>query len=276
VIEPFDVPYMQRALLVGLLVAVPCGLLGVWVVLRGLAFFAHAVGVATFPGVVVGLGVPALGPVAGSLLAAGAFSAGVSAVETDHRVRGGAITGLALATAMATGAVLLASVFRVSTPVETVLFGSLLGISDADAVRCAAVAVLTVAALAALGPRLASGTFDPVWTRATGVRPSRADAALLVLLALTAVVALPAVGSLLVSGLLVIPAATARLITGRLVPMSAWAVGLCAAELVAGLAAARLLDVAPGAGVATGAGAVFLAVAVGTAVRDRLRSRRAA
>jgi len=275
VIEPFDVPYMQRALVVGLLVAVPCGLLGVWVVLRGLAFFAHAVGVATFPGVVVGLGVPALGPVAGSLLAAGAFSAGISAVETDHRVRGGAITGLALATAMATGAVLVASVFRVSTPVETVLFGSLLGVSNADAVRCAVVAGLAVVVLAVLTPRLASATFDPTWTRATGARPGLAEAALLALLALTAVSALPAVGSLLVSGLLVVPAATARLLTSRLGPMSAWAVGLCAAELVAGLGAARLLDVSPGATVATLAGLVFAGVAAVTAGRDRLRSRRA-
>jgi len=269
--EPFDVPYMQRALVVGLLVAIPCGLLGVWVVLRGLAFFAHAVGVATFPGVVVGLGVPALGPFAGSVLAAAAFSAGVAGVESDHRLRGGAITGLALATAMALGAVLLTTVFRVSTPVETVLFGSLLGISDADAVRGAVAAGATALGLAVLWPRLAAGTFDPAWSRATGARPSGTDAALLVLLALTVVAALPAVGSLLVSGLLVIPAATARLLMDRLGAMSALAVALCAAELVAGLAAARWLDVPPGASVAALAGAVFALAAGAEALRTRAR-----
>lgn len=270
--EPFDVPYMQRALLVGLLIAVPCGLLGVWVVLRGLAFFAHAVGVATFPGVVVGLGLPALGPFAGSLLAAGAFSAAVSAVETDHRVRGGAVTALALAAAMAIGAVLLTAVVRVATPVETVLFGSLLGISDADVVRCAVVAVLVAVGLAAWWSRLAAATFDRAWAEPSGARPTRTDALLLVLLGATVVAALPAIGSLLVSGLLVIPAATARLLTERLATMSGWAVALCAAELVAGLGVARELDVPPGASVA---GVAALGFALGAAVSvARLRWSR--
>ena len=150
--EPFSAPYMQSALLAGLLIAVPCGLLGVWVVLRGLAFFSHAVGVATFPGVVVGLGIPAIGPFAGSLAAAGAFGVAVSSVGTDHRLHGGAVTGLALAAAMAVGAVLLTTVARVSTPVETVLFGSLLGISDADVARCAIVAVTALGAWRCSGP----------------------------------------------------------------------------------------------------------------------------
>src|SRR5215207_7497373 len=102
---------MQRALLAGLVLAVPLGLVGTWVMLRSLAFFSHAVGVGTFPGVVVGLGVPAIGPFAG-----------------------------ALAAAVAIGAVLLTSGFAISTPVDTVLFGSLLGVSDADVTRAAVVA----------------------------------------------------------------------------------------------------------------------------------------
>src|SRR3712207_198158 len=146
---------MQRALVAALLLSVPLGLLGTWVVLRGLAFFAHAVGVATFPGVVVGLGVGAIGPFAGALGAAAAFTASVSLLEPDERVRGGAVTGLGLSTAMAIGAVLLVSAFEVTVPVEGVLFGSLLGIDDAEVARCAAVAVLAVAALALLGPRIA-------------------------------------------------------------------------------------------------------------------------
>ncbi len=265
---PFDVPYMQSALFAGLLIAVPCGLLGVWVVLRGLAFFSHAVGVATFPGVVIGLGVPAIGPFAGSLLAAGAFGAAVSSVENDHRVRGGAVTGLALAAAMATGAVLLTTVARVSTPVETVLFGSLLGISDTDIVRCAVVAALTLAALPLLWARLSASTFDRAWAAPAGARPQRTDVLLLTLLGFTVVTALPAVGSLMVSGLLVIPAATARLLCERLATLSVCAVALCAAEVVIGLAAARELDVAPGASIAALGGVGFALAAAVSAARS--------
>lgn len=265
--EPFDTPYMQSALLAGLLIAVPCGLLGVWVVLRGLAFFSHAVGVATFPGVVLGLTFPAVGPFAGSLAAAGAFGVAVSTVESDHRVRGGAVTGLALAAAMATGAVLLTTVSRVSTPVETVLFGSLLGISDTDIARCVVVAVLALTALALLWSRLEASTFDRVWAAPAGALPSRTDVLLLILLGFTVVTALPAVGSLMVSGLLVVPAATARLLCGRLATMSACAVALCGAEVAVGLAAARKLNVPPGAAIAALGGIVFALVASAAATR---------
>ncbi len=266
-LEAFDPPYLQRAALAALLLSVPLGLLGVWVVLRSLAFFTHAVGVATFPGVVIGLGVPALGPFGGALLACVAFAGAVTYAERDERLGGGAVTGLALAAALALGSVLLTSVVRVSAPVESVLFGSLLAVTTADVVRCAAVAVLALAAGAYALPRLAAATFDPDWARGAGARTGRLDAALLALVALTVVVALPAAGNLLVSGLLVVPAAAARLLTERLGPLLALSVALCAAESLAGLALARALDVPPGAAIAARGGAVFALAAVIAAVR---------
>lgn len=268
---PFDAPYIERALLAGLLLAAPLGLLGTWVVLRGLAFFAHGVGVASFPGVVVGLGLPAVGPIAGSLGAAVGFTVAVSLFERDHRLRGGAVTGLVLATALALGGLLLTSVFQVAAPIESVLFGSLLAVSDADVVRCAAVALVVLVALLLTGRSLAASTFDREWAGAAGLRPARGDALLLSLLALAVVTALPAVGSLLVSGLLVIPAATARLVTDRLGPMQALAVALCALETVLGLALARTLDIPPGAAVAALAGLAFALVAAVAVLIRRAR-----
>lgn len=263
--ELFDPPYMQRAALVAVLLSVPFGLLGAWVVLRSLAFFAHAVGVATFPGVVVGLGVPALGPFAGALLAALGFAGAVAWLERDERSRGGAVTGLALAVALAVGAVLLGSVFRVSAPVERLLFGSLLASSDADVVRCAVVAGLVGGAALWGLPRLAAGTFDPAWSAAAGGRPGRAGVVLSGLVAVTVVAALPVVGNLLVSGLMVLPAAAARLLTERLGPYLAWSVALAGVESLAGLALARSLDVPPGAMIAVVGGGIFVAVAAARA-----------
>jgi ABC-type Mn2+/Zn2+ transport system permease subunit len=256
-LDVFDAPYMQRALLASLLLAVPLGLLGTWIVLRGLAFFAHAVGVATFPGLVVGLGVSALGPFAGALIAAGAFSGSVSLLERDERVRGGAVTGLVLATAMALGAVLLVSVFEETVPVEGVLFGSLLAVGDTDLWRAAVLAVAGSGALLALGPRLAAGTFDRAWATPAGARAPLVDALLLALTAVCVVVALPIVGSLLVSGLLVIPAATARLLSRGPGAMLAWSVALTALALVGGLLVAHALDAPPGAAAAALAGGGF-------------------
>lgn len=269
--DAFDAPYMQRALLAALLLAVPLGLLGTWIVLRGLAFFAHAVGVATFPGLVLGTGVAAIGPFAGALAAAAAFTGSVTLLERDERVRGGAVTGLVLAAAMALGAVLLVSAFEVTVPVEGVLFGSLLAVGDLDVLRAAVLAAAAAAALLALGPRLAAGTFDRSWAAPAGARTARVDAALLALTALTVVVALPVIGSLLVSGMLVVPAATARLLSRGTGAMLAWSVALTAAALVGGLVLAQALDAPPGGAAAALAGAGF-AIAF---LIDAVRSRRA-
>jgi ABC-type Mn2+/Zn2+ transport system permease subunit len=196
-------------------------------------------------------------------------------MERDHRVRGGAVTGLALSTAMALGAVLLTSVFPGSAQVESVLFGSLLGVGDADVARAAVVALIGTAGVLALGPRLAAATFDREWAAQAGGAPGRGDVVLLALVALVVVAALPAVGSLLVGGLLVLPAAAARLLTGRVGPMLAVATGLSLVEVAAGLALARLLDVSPGASIAA-VGGVGVAIAAGADVlRRRLLVARA-
>lgn len=268
-LEALDAPYLQRALLAGLALAVPLGLLGCWVVLRELAFFSHAVGVATFPGLVAGIALPALGPFAGALLVALGFAGAVSAAEADHRLRGGAVTGLALAVALAAGAVALTALGAGAAPVERLLFGSLLAISAVDVARCVAAGLVSVAVLALLGRRLAATTFDPDWAAPAGGGERRVAAALLVLVSIVVVCALPAVGSLLVSALLVVPAATARLLTERLGPLLAWAVGLCAAETVVGILVARALDLPPGAAVAALAGAVFALVAGARAAAPR-------
>jgi ABC-type Mn2+/Zn2+ transport system permease subunit len=257
-LDALDAPYMQRALTTALLLSIPLGLLGTWIVLRGLAFFAHAVGVATFPGLVVGIGVPAIGPFLGALAAALTFSGSVTLLERDERVRGGAVTGVVLATAMALGAVLLVSAFEATVPVEGVLFGSLLAVSEVDVARALVLAVAGAAALILLGPRLAAGTFDRAWAAPAGARTGLVDAALLALTALCVVVALPVVGSLLVSGLLVVPAATARLLSRGTGAMLAWSVALAAAALFGGLLLAHALDAPPGGAAAALAGAGFL------------------
>ena len=269
-LEALDTPYLQRALLAGVVLAVPLGLLGSWVVLRELAFFAHAVGVATFPGVVIGLVVPVLGPFAGALLAALGFSAAVSASEADHRLRGGAVTGLALAVALAAGAVLLTVLGAGAAPVDRLLFGSLLAVSTGDVLLCVIAAAVSLAVLLPMLPRLAATTFDGTWAGPAGARERATASAVLVLVSLVVVCALPAVGSLLVSALLVVPAATARLMVKRLGPMLVWATGLCAAETVAGLLLARSLDLPPGAAIAVVAGLAFGLLAGGQAAASRL------
>ncbi len=270
VLEALDAPYLQRALAAGVVLAVPLGLLGSWIVLRELAFFAHAVGVATFPGVVVGFALPSLGPFAGALLAALAFSAAVSASEADHRLRGGAVTGFALAVSLAGGAVLLTALGAGAAPVDRLLFGSLLAVSRGDVLLGVVAAGVSVGVLIPMMPRLTATTFDGAWAGPAGAREQRTASIVLVLVSLVVVCALPAVGSLLVSALLVVPAATARLLVTRLGPMLAWTTGLCVVETICGLLAAWSLDLPPGAAIAAVAGLAFGLVAGMRAGASRL------
>lgn len=269
-LDPFALPFFQRGIAEVLLLAVAAGLLGTWIVLRGLAFFAHAVGTATFPGLVLadGLGFSAA---LGAFGAALVMAALVAVLARRRGAEAGSVTALTLAAALALGVVLASDVYGSQARVDRLLFGSLLLIDGAD-LRLAAGAALAVAAAALLlGPRWLATGF------AGAGRPGGpADTVLVVLIALTAVAALAAVGALLATALLVVPAATTRLVTDRMGPWQLATVALAAAEGVGGLWLAFQLDVPPGGAIAVLAGAVFALVAVGRALVVRRRARGAA
>jgi ABC-type Mn2+/Zn2+ transport system permease subunit len=273
--DPLSAPFMQRALLAILLLAVAGGLLGTWIVLRRLAFFAHAVGSATFPGLVVA-GPWGLAPPLAALGAGLGFAALLARLTRRGATGSDAATGLLLTGALALGAVLASDVYRSGAGVDRLLFGTLLGLADRDLWLAGAVAVAALAATAALARTWLATGFDPAGAQALGVRARRGDWILLALLAATVVAVLPAVGALLVSTLLVVPAATARLVTASLGAMLATSVLLAAAEGFAGLLLAYHLDLPPGPAIALVGGGAFALAALASASAPRLRLRRAA
>ncbi len=263
-VDPFSLPFFQRGVLEVLLLAVASGMLGTWIVLRGYAFFAHAAGTATFPGLVLadGLGFSAsLGAFAAALLVA-VLVGGL----TRRRASGNdSATALVLAGALAIGVILASDVFHSQANVDRLLFGSLLAIDAADLRLAAAAGVAVLAASFLLGPRWLATGFSEQGT--TDARP-RSDVALVVLIALVAVAALAAVGALLATAILVVPAATTRLFCKRLPSWQVATVALAALEGVAGMWLAFQLDAPPGAAIAVLGGATF---AVAAAARTLLR-----
>lgn len=264
-LDPFSLPFFQRGVAEVLVLAVIAGVLGTWIVLRGLSFFAHAAGTATFPGLVL-----ADGAGFSATLGAGATALLVAAlVAVAGRRRGtdpGTATALVLAGALAAGVILASDVYGSQARVDGLLFGSLLTIGPQD-VRFAVLvaAVATVASLLAGSRWLATG-----FTGAGSLRGwASADALLLLLTAMGAVAALAATGSLLATALLVVPAATTRLLTDRMGRWQLATIALAAAEGVGGLWLAFQLDVPPGAAIAVLTGLVFAAA---TAVRALRRS----
>lgn len=269
--DAFQFPYVQRALLELVILSVGAGVLGTWIVLRGLAFFAHAAGTASFPGLVVadGLG---FAPALGALAAVALFAAGVERLAQHRREGHDSLTALVLVGALAAGVILASDVFHSGSNIETLLFGSLLVLDGSDVVLAAMASGLALTASLLLGRTWLATGFDPSSASALGVRSALPDAILLGLIALVTTAELSAIGALLTTALLVIPAATVRLWTRRLRAWQLETVALVAVEGVAGLWISVQTNAPPGAAIAMLAGAVFALAAAARALRVRWHS----
>jgi ABC-type Mn2+/Zn2+ transport system permease subunit len=255
--SPLDlvqVPFLRSALVELLLLAVAGGLLGGFVVLRRLAFFSHAVGTASFPGLVVA-DAASVSPRLAALIVGLGYAGGVERAGRSGRDPGNAATGLLLVAALAAGVVLASDVFESGAVVDRLLFGSVLAVGTEDLAASAAAALLAAVATVALGRAWTAMSFDPDGAPSLGLPVNRAELALLASVAAAVVAAIPAVGALLVTSVFVVPAAAARLVTGSVRGLLAAAVALAAGEVVLGLYVSVWADVPPGPAVAVlGAG----------------------
>jgi ABC-type Zn uptake system ZnuABC Zn-binding protein ZnuA/ABC-type Mn2+/Zn2+ transport system permease subunit len=261
VLDPFQLPFVQRGLIEVLILAIPAGLLGTWIVLRGLAFFSHSVGTAAFPGLVLadGLGFAAA---LGAFGAAIVFTIGTVLLSRGKDEGRDSVVAIVLVGCLAAGVVLASDVFGSGANVETLLFGSLLLVDGGDIALAAVAAVATLVATLLVGERWLAGGFDPETAGSVGAGGRLLDLALLGLIALATTAALSVVGALLVTALFVVPAITTRLFFERMRPWQLASVALVAVEGTVGLWLSVKTDAPPGATIAVVAGAVFvLAVA---------------
>src|ERR687895_2452004 len=258
-----DLPFLREALFEVILLGAAGGLLSAWVVLRRLAFFSHAAGSATFPGLVVADASGVSTTLAGLAVALG-YAGGVERTGRAGREPGEA-TALLLVAALAVGVVLASDVFESGAAVDRLLFGSLLGLGPADLALSAAAAVLAAVATVALGRTWSAIAFDPDAAPALGLPARRADLMLLALVAVAPGAAIPAVGALLVAAIYVLPGAAARLVSRTVRALLAWSVALALAEGVTGLYVAYWLDLPPGPPVAGAGGPGVAGVGAGAA-----------
>ncbi len=268
--ELVDLPFMRTAVAELALLAVAGGLLGAWVVLRRLAFFAHAVGSSTFPGLVVA-DAAGFRPLYAALAVALTYAAVVW--QAGSRAAGrfaDAVTGVVLAAALAIGVVLASDVFHSGARVDTLLFGSLLAIGPGDLWAAGVGAGVALIATLTVGPAWLASGFDRDGTRALGAPVAAADGLLLAIIAAVVVTSLPAVGALLTAALFIVPAATARLIATSVPALLIGSVAFALAEGIVGAYIALWLDAPPGPSVAVLGGLVFTAVALATAPAKRV------
>jgi ABC-type Mn2+/Zn2+ transport system permease subunit len=256
VFEPFQDEFMRRAIAEMTLLALAGGALGCWVVLYRLSYAAESLAHSVFPGLVLATlaGVPLL------LGAGPAIAVAALAIVAISRVPGVSrevAVGVVVTTLFGAG-VLLALSPDSPPGLQGLLFGDILGPSDGDLIAAAVLALVVLAALALFHPRLLAAGFDPDGARALGVRPGATEAVLVVLLAAAIVVAVQGLGNLLVVAVFVGPAAAARELTERALPMMLAAVAIAVLGGLAGLYCSYYLGTAGGASVALAILAAYL------------------
>lgn len=262
---PFELEFMQRALLAALAVGFAAPLVGTFLVQRRMALFGDGIGHAAFAGVGAGLLLD-VWPVWSALVVA---VAGALVVEW-LRAHGRATSDLALAiffySGLAAGSVMLARAGSEAPSRDRYLFGSVLTTTWSD-VRTVVVLAIGIAAMIAFAGRaLFAVVLDEETARVNGLPVDRLNLLLAAITAVTVVAAIDVVGTLLVAALMVLPVATSRLVARSFRSTLLFAAGFGVLSAIAGLTASRAWDLAPGGTIVLVATAVFALAAVARGV----------
>lgn len=273
-LDPLQYALIQRALLAAVMTGIVCAVLGAYIVLRGMAFLGDALAHTILPGVVVAY---LLGwPLAIGALVMGVLTAlGIGFLTDQGMVKEDTAIGIIFAGSFALGVALLSTAGNYSVDLTHFLFGNLLGVSSADLWVTLLLGTVVLAVIGLFYKEFLVISFDMTLAQTLRLPTTFLRYLLLVLLAVTIVVSLQVVGIALILAMLITPAATASLLTNRLLPLMAYAAAIGAFSAVTGVYVSYHLDVASGPAVVLVATAIFLLAFLLAPGRGLLWRRRA-
>jgi len=221
--EPFALAFQQRALIGGALAALMSSVVGTWLVLRGMSFFGDAFVHGVVPGIAAAV-VLDINPLIGAAVAAAVMVFAIEVVNRQTVLSEDTSIGLLFVGMLALGVVIISRLDSYSGSLTSILFGDALGVTQSDLYGQAILAVIVIAVALALYRPLLALSFNAEKADLWGMKPKRAHAALLVLIAAAVIGSYQSVGTLLVFGLLVGPPATASLIARTVPRMMVYAI----------------------------------------------------
>lgn len=256
-----DLAFLPKALLIAVLSSIVCGVVGCYVVLRGMAFIGDAVAHAVFPGLAVSF------VIQGSLVIGGAVAGVVTAVlvavfAQNRRVKEDSVIGVFYVASFALGIVIISQAPGYAGSLQQFLFGSITGVPDEDIYTVALTGVVVLGAVMLLHQQFVTVSLDRELARAVGLRVFWLDIALYVLVTVAIVISVQTIGNILVLALLVTPAAAARLLTDRLGVMMLLAPLIGGSSATAGLYLSWSYDLPVGGTIVLVLTAVFFAAYV--------------
>jgi ABC-type Mn2+/Zn2+ transport system permease subunit len=273
--EPLSYPFMQRAVLVMLILGVVAGVIGAFVVVRGMAFLADALGHAIMPGVAIAY---VTGGANGPLLLGAMVAGAITAVVIGFFTRGGklredSVIGIVFTGALALGLTILSLNKATAVDLEELLVGNVLAISPPDLLIITGVAAIILLLILAFYKELVITSFDPILGATLRLPTEVLRYLLLLLLAMTAVISLQAVGIILIAAMLVTPATTAYLLVRRLHLMMLLGAVICCLSGLTGIFLAWHFSMSPSAAIVLTMTLIFVVVYLFAPERGLLWSR---
>jgi manganese/iron transport system permease protein len=254
-LDPLGFEFFRNGLLAAMLVGSMCAVIGVYVVLRRMAFIGDALAHTVLPGLVIAY-LNRWNLFGGAILAGITTALGIGWVSRRGIVREDTAIGVLFTAMFALGILLMSSV-RSFRDLTHILFGNILGVRFEDLILLSLIACGVLAVLFALHKELELTSYDPTYAEVIGLRADRLRYLLLVLLALTVVSCIQVVGVVLTSALLVTPAAAAGLLTNRLPRMMWLAASISVTSSIVGLYTSFYANVASGASIVLACTACF-------------------
>ena len=266
--------FLPKALLVAVLSALVCGVIGTHVVLRGMAFIGDAVAHAVFPGLAIAFALQ-FSVIAGGALAGAAVALLIALFSQRRRVKEDTIIGIFFAAAFALGLVVISKVQGYTASLNSFLFGSITGVSNSDIIFSAVVGAVVILAVAALHKEIVAVSVDRETAAAMGIRVLLIDVVLYLAVTAAVVMSVRTVGNILVLALLITPASAARLWTDRLVVMMALSAVIGMVGSFLGVYVSWAIDVPTGATIVLVLTVVFLfSFFVATPIRAARQSNK--
>ncbi len=256
-LDPLQYPFMVNALAASVIVGVLCAVMGTYVVLRGMAFLGDALAHAILPGVAIAYLLHA-NLLVGALVAALVIALSIGLFSKEGAIREDTAIGILFAAALSLGIALISSMRTYAVDLSHILFGNVLGVSTLDLWLTAALGALILLTVFLLFKPFLIISFDPVLAATLRLPATLLRNLMLVLLALTVVVSLQTVGVGLAAAMLVTPAATAYLLTRRLLPMMLVSALLGALSSIVGLYISYYINIVSGSAIVLTATGFFL------------------
>jgi len=258
-IDPFTFAFMQRGLIAALIVGIICSLIGCFVVIRSMAFLGDAMAHAILPGIAIAY-ILGSSLISGALIAAVVIALGIGFLSKQAKIKEDTAIGILFTAALAIGIAIMSTIRAFAIDLTHILFGNILGVSNKDVIFVAAMGGVILILLIIFFKEFMIISFDPVFAFTQKIRVNFFNNFLLILLSLTIVISIQTVGVVLVTAMLVTPAAAAYLISRKLKQMMFISAGFGILSSIAGLYLSYYANIASGSAIVLSATAIFLVV----------------